>query len=215
MIQRFTIYLCSFEFLLVAMVSLLLLSNVAATKLVALGPLILDGGFVAFPLTYVIGDVIAEVYGYRHSRRAVLTGLGISVAWVGTLWVVGALPPAPEYPHQAAFIAVLGFVPHIILASMAGYLAGQLLNALVLVRLKRRTNGRRLWLRLLGSSVIGQLVDTIIFCTIAFWGMLSGEDFVNYVLAGAGYKLVVEAACIPITYRLVARARRVRASQRR
>ena len=110
-------------------VGLLLISNIGATKLISVGPLITDGGAFLFPLVYVVGDVLSEVYGWRATRRAVLLAFGMSALAAGTFWLVQQAPPAADWPNQEAFEAVLGFVPRIVLASLAGFLVGQLLNA--------------------------------------------------------------------------------------
>lgn len=191
----------------VSFVGLLLIANVAATKLFAvpLGPieLIFDGGAVLFPLTYVLGDVLAELYGFKSTRRVVLLGFALSALAALTFWLVGALPPAPGYENQAAFQAVLGFVPRIVAASLVAFVVGQLLNAYVLVFIKKRFGAGRLWVRLIGSSAVGQGADTLIFCTIAFFGVITGGEFWNYVLVGYAYKLGLEVVLLPLTYRVI------------
>ena len=120
-------------------VGLLLISNIGATKLIAAGPLITDGGAFLFPLVYVVGDVLSEVYGWHATRRAIWLAFAMSALAAGTFWLVQQAPPADDWPNQDAFEAVLGFVPRIVLASLCGFLVGQLLNAWVLVRIKART----------------------------------------------------------------------------
>jgi uncharacterized integral membrane protein (TIGR00697 family) len=181
-------------------VGLLLISNIGATKLISFGPLITDGGAFLFPLTYIIGDILSEVYGFRAARRAILLGFAMSVLAAVTFFVVQISPPADGYENQAAFEAVLGFVPRIVLASICGYLVGQLLNSYVLVRIKERTKERKLWLRLIGSTVVGEFADTFVFCTIAFYGVITGAEFWNYVLVGYVYKTLLEVVLLPITY---------------
>ena len=187
---------------------LLIISNVAATKLIAVGPFIADGGALLFPLVYVIGDVCSEVYGWRATRRAIWIAFALSALAAITFLLVQVIPPADDWAHQDAFEAVLGFVPRIVLASLAGFLCGQLLNAWVLVRIKARTDEPRLWLRLLGSTGAGELVDTTVFCTIAFFGVLTGWAFVNYVVTGFVYKCAVEILVMPVTYRVIAMLKR-------
>lgn len=194
--------------------ALLLISNVSAVKLIQFGPdvevfgfpllpIITDGGVFLFPLTYILGDVLAEVYGMRGARRAILIAFAVSILASVTFLGVGAAPPAADWGNQAAFQAVLGFVPRIVLASVLGYLAGQLLNAWVLVKLKQRTKEGSLWARLLGSTVVGEAADTIIFCTVAFAGVITGGTLVNYILVGYTYKVLIEAALLPVTYRVI------------
>lgn len=184
-------------------VAVLLISNIGATKLIAVGPLITDGGVFLFPLAYIIGDVLSEVYGWRAARRAILIGFAMSVLAAVTLFVVQISPPAEGYANQAAFEAVLGFVPRIVLASVLGYLVGQLLNAYVLVRIKERTRERYLWARLIGSTAVGELADTLVFCSVAFYGVITGAEFVNYVIVGYLYKTMLEVVLLPITYPVI------------
>lgn len=183
---------------------MLLISNIAAVKLIAIGPVITDGGALLFPLTYILGDVLSEVYGWKAARRAIYLGFALSATAALTFWLVQAAPPAEGWPNQASFEAILGFVPRIVAASLAGFLAGQLLNAYVLVKIKARTDERHLWVRLLGSTAVGELADTVVFCTIAFYGVITGAEFLNYVITGYIYKCLVEVLLLPVTYRVIA-----------
>ncbi len=187
----------------VVFVSLLLISNIGAVKLIAFGPIITDGGAFLFPLVYITGDILAEVYGLRAARRAIFLGFAMGVLAAFTFWLVQLSPPADAWENQAAFEAVLGFVPRIVVASLAGYLVGQLLNAYVLVWIKRRTGEAHLWARLLGSTAVGEFADTVVFCTIAFYGIITGAEFLTYVLFGYVYKTLLEVILLPVTYQLV------------
>lgn len=200
-------------------VGLLLISNVAAVKLIQFGPevelfgfpvlpIITDGGALLFPLTYVLGDVLAEVYGWKGARRAIAIGFAASVLASVTFLLVGAAPAAADWGNQEAFVAILGFVPRIVVASLLGYAVGQLLNAWVLVRLKRRTQEGSLWARLLGSTVVGEAADTTIFCIVAFAGIITGGTLLNYILVGYLYKVAVEVLFLPITYRVITLVKR-------
>ena len=186
-----------------AFVGVLLISNIGATKLIAFGPIITDGGAFLFPLTYIIGDILSEVYGLKAARKAILLGFAMPVIAAITFWIVQISPPADGYENQAAFEAVLGFVPRIVLASICGYLVGQLLNAFVLVKIKERTHERALWLRLIGSTVVGEFADTLVFCTIAFYGIITGAEFLNYVLVGYLYKTLLEVVLLRVTYPVI------------
>ncbi len=192
-----------YDIIIALFVALLLISNIAATKLIVIGPFIMDGGAILFPFTYIIGDILAEVYGLKRTKRAIFTAFAISVLAALTFLAVQYLPGAPEYTNQTAFEAVLGFVPQIVIASLAAFLCGQFINAYVLVKIKEKLGGKHLWVRLLSSTVAGQLVDTMIFCTIAFFGTLTGLDFLNYVLVGVAYKVAMEVLLLPITYRVI------------
>ena len=185
-------------------VALLLISNIGAVKLIAFGPLITDGGAFLFPLVYVVGDVLAEVYGWKAARRAIIIAFVMGALAAVTFYLVQISPPADGWENQEAFEAVLGFVPRIVLASVLGFLVGQLLNAYVLVWIKRKTQERKLWARLMGSTVVGEFADTVVFCTIAFYGVITGGDFVTYVIVGFVYKTTVEIVLLPITYRIIA-----------
>jgi len=202
-----------------AFCGLLLISNVAATKPIQFGgdlvvggvqvlPIITDGGALLFPLTYVIGDVLAEVYGLRRARRTIVLGFVLAALMSLCFLLVGAAPPAASWPNQEAWSTVLGFVWRITLASLLGYLAGQLLNAWVLVRIKRWTNGRALWVRLVGSTVVGEAADTAIFCTVAFAGVITAAELLNYTVVGFLYKVAVEVCLLPVTYAVIRAVRR-------
>mgnify|MGYP002640783236 FL=1 len=189
-------------------VALLLISNIGAVKLIEFGPFITDGGAFLFPLVYIVGDVLAEVYGWKAARRAIVLAFAMSALAALTFFLVQISPPAEAWENQAAFEAVLGFVPRVVLASILGFLVGQLLNAYVLVWIKRRTKERKLWARLLGSTVVGELADTVVFCTIAFYGVITGGDFITYVVVGFAYKTAVEVILLPVTYRVIAFVKR-------
>lgn len=195
-----------FDLVVAAYCVVLVLSNVAATKGVAFGPVLTDGGFFLFPIAYVLGDVVAEVYGFRAARRAIVTSFAAGLFSSVVFWLVIALPPAEFYQGQEAFETVLGPVPLIVAGSLLGYLAGQLLNAFVMVRIKARTQERHLWARLIGSTLVGELVDTVIFCAVAapVIGIGTASDFLNYVVVGYVYKVLVEVVVLPVTYAAIA-----------
>ena len=176
-------------------VGLLLISNIGAVKLIEFGPIITDGGVFLFPLVYIAGDILSEVYGFKDARKAIFIGFAMSILAALTFWLVQISPPAEAWDNQS----VLGFVPRIVLASVAGYLVGQLLNAWVLVKIKERTQEKALWLRLLGSTAVGEFADTIVFCTIAFYGVITGEEFLIYVAFGFAYKTLIEIVHLPLS----------------
>ena len=126
-----------------------------------------------------------------------------------TFYLVQIAPAASAWGNQEAFEAVLGFVPRIVLASMLGFLVGQLLNSLVLVKIKERTKEKALWLRLIGSTAVGELADTLVFCTIAFYGVITGSEFWSYVIVGYFYKTLLEVILLPITYRVISLVKRL------
>lgn len=202
----------AYPFVIAIFAALLLLSNIGAVKLIEFGPIITDGGAFLFPLVYIVGDVISEVYGLKAARRAIFLAFALSILASLTFWAVQAAPAAQGWDNQSAFESVLGFVPRIVLASVCGFLVGQLLNAYVLVKLKARTAEKALWFRLIGSSVVGEFADTLTFCTIAFYGVITGGDFLNYVITGYVYKTLLEVVLLPITYRVIALMKRIEPS---
>lgn len=192
-----------FDIIAVLFVAFLLLSNIGATKLIGIGNLVFDGGAILFPLTYVLGDILAEVYGFKAARRAIILGFVASAMASFVFWLIIQAPPDASYENQAAFEAVLGVVPRFVLASLCGYIVGQLLNAWVLTRIKDRWGEKHLWARLMGSTVVGELADTIIFCVIAWIGVVSGATILNLLVVGFIYKVAVEALLLPVTYAAV------------
>jgi uncharacterized integral membrane protein (TIGR00697 family) len=198
-------------------VGILLISNVVAVKPIAFGaiplgeaalPLVFDGGVFLFPLAYILGDVLAEVYGLRASRRTIFTAFALAVLASLAILATQVSPPADGWENQEAFAAVLGFVPRIVIASLTGFLAGQLLNAWVLILMQRRSAGRHLRSRLIVSTLVGELADTLLFCTIAFAGIITGIDFVMYVVLGYLVKVLAEVVLLPVTTRVIRVVRR-------
>lgn len=196
--------------------ALVIISNVTATKGVAFGPIIgnwsiiTDGGFIVFPLTYVIGDVLSEVYGFKAARRAIVLGFSMNVLAAAAFWVTIYLPAADFYPNQAAFENVVHAYTQLIIAGLAGFIVGQTINAWVVVAIKERTKEKHLWARLVGSTFAGQLGDTLVFCSIAAnaIGINSFKIFVVYTAQGWLYKTAVEVVMLPITYRVIAYIKR-------
>ena len=197
----------AYPVLLALFTTIFVLSNIVSTKGVQVGPLVTDGAFFLFPAAYVIGDVISECYGFRAARRAVWTGFLAMIIAVSTFYVAILLPAASFYEGQAAFAITLGLVPRIVVASLSGYAAGQLLNAWLLTLMKDRLGERGLWKRLLGSTVVGEFGDTLIFCLIAapVIGISTVGDTANYVVVGFVWKTLVEVAVMPITYLVIRR----------
>lgn len=191
-------------------IAVFLISNITATKGVQLGPLITDGAFFLFPLAYIVGDVLAECYGFKAARRAIWTGFAVTVLAVVTFYIAIWLPAADFYEGQDAFAEVLGLVPRIVLASLFGYLVGQLLNSWVLVSIKKRTGEKSLWARLIGSTVVGEFGDTLVFCLIAapVIGIVTFSDTVNFIVVGFLWKTIIEIVLLPVTYAVIAWVKR-------
>lgn len=197
------------DVIIAAFAAMLLISNLAATKLVAFGPILSDGGAILFPLIYIFGDVLTEVYGYKYARRAIWIGFGVMLLAVAAFTIVRYLPFPPEYTSQESYEAVLGFFPRIVLASLLAYLVGSFVNSYILAKLKLRTKGKKLWARLLGSTAAGQLFDTVVFGLVAFGGIFGMQDMITFILIGWLFKTGVEVVMLPVTYRVVAFLKKV------
>jgi queuosine precursor transporter len=185
-------------------VTSLLTANVIAVKLVALGGLVVPAGVVIFPLSYIFGDVLTEVYGYRQARRVIWLGFLCNLLMVAAIWVGGLLPAASFWDGQPAYERILGFTPRLLAASFAAYLVGEFANSYVLARLKIATRGRWLWTRTIGSTLVGQGLDSAVFITLAFAGIMPGADallsaVLNQWLLKSAYEIVVT----PLTYVVV------------
>ena len=196
-----------------AFVVILLVSNLVAQKICVIGPLPLgkwalgpfdvSGAVLLFPITYIFGDVFTEVYGFAASRRAIWLGFfGTALLYlIGS--IVIALPAAPGWQNQQAFTTVFGFIPRILIASLIAFWAGEFANSYTMARLKLFTNGRALWTRTIGSTVVGQAVDTVLVITLTFGGIYPVHTLVNIVITGYGLKVGYEVLATPITYLVV------------
>jgi queuosine precursor transporter len=192
-----------FDLIGMAFIAVMLISTIAAQKLFVIGPLVLPAGILLFPLAYIFGDILTEVYGYARSRRIVWMGFAMSLLMALVFALAVALPPAPGWPLQESFAAVLGMVPRVVFASLIAYLCGEFINAYVLAKLKVRTSGRHLWLRTISSTLIGEGVDTTIFMTLAFAGVLPTSVLLSAMLSAYIVKVGYEIAATPLTYALV------------
>lgn len=184
-------------------VATLLISNIAAQKLIPVGPFIFTGGILLFPVTYIFGDVLTEVYGYARARQVIWAGFGANLLMAGFLELVIQLPAAPSWEFQSEFETALGLVPRIVAASIIGYWAGEFSNSFVLAKLKLWSNGRHLWVRTIGSTVVGQAVDSVLFVLIAFWGILPVSTIITTTWSAYIFKVVYEAVATPLTYIVV------------
>jgi uncharacterized integral membrane protein (TIGR00697 family) len=185
-------------------VTSLLTANIIAVKLVALGGLVVPAGVVIFPLSYIFGDVLPEVYGYRQARRVIWLGFLCNLLMVAAIWVGGLLPAASFWDGQPAYERILGFTPRLLAASFAAYLVGEFANSYVLARLKIATRGRWLWTRTIGSTLVGQGLDSAVFITLAFAGIMPGADaLLSAVLTQWLLKSAYEIVVTPLTYVVV------------
>jgi uncharacterized integral membrane protein (TIGR00697 family) len=185
-------------------VTCLLTANVSAAKLITAGGFTLTAGIVIFPISYVLGDVLTEVWGYGPTRRVIWLGFAGNLVMVATIALAGALPPAPFWKGQPAWDEILGQAPRILVASFVAYLVGEFANAYVLARLKVATAGRWLWLRTIGSTVVGQGLDSLVFVGLAFGGAVPAGVLLAIVGSQWMVKVVYEAAATPLTYAAVA-----------
>ncbi len=192
-----------FDVLMAVFVAVLLVSNIASTKILTLWKFTFDGGTILFPLSYIFGDVLTEVYGYRRTRRVIWTGFMAAVMMSLVLWIVQLLPPAEGWPHQKAFESLIGFMPRIVLASLVAYFAGEFINSMLLSRLKVITEGKHLWMRTIGSTLVGEGIDTLLFTLIAFWGVLPHDLLLAVIVSNYLFKCSVEILFTPATYALV------------
>ena len=184
-------------------VAVLLISNTASTKIVALGVLVFDGGTLLFPLSYIFGDILTEVYGYGKARKVIWIGFFSALLMAAVFAVVGFLPAAEGWENQAAYDAILGTVPRIVLASLIAYFAGEFSNSFVLAKMKILTKGKMLWTRTIGSTIVGEGIDTALFATIAFYGSIPLGTFYALVASNYVFKVGIEVAFTPITYKAV------------
>ncbi|HEY0738120.1 MAG TPA: queuosine precursor transporter [Herpetosiphonaceae bacterium] len=190
-------------------VAVLLISNIASTKFISFGPFDFDGGTLLFPLSYIFGDILTEVYGYARSRKVIWTGFLAALLMSLTFAAVAALPAsAGSESLNAAFNQLLGLVPRIVVASLIAYFAGEFANSYTLARLKVLTNGRYFWMRALGSTLIGEGVDTLLFVMIAFVGVADAPPLLTLILSNYVFKLVVEVVLLPVTYGVVSLLKR-------
>jgi len=184
-------------------VVILLVSNLVAQKICMIGPLAVSGAVLLFPVTYIFGDVFTEVYGFSASRRAIWLGTFGTALLYGMGILVIALPGAPGWKNQQAFVTVFGFLPRIQIASLIAFWAGDFANSYTMARMKLWTEGRMLWTRTVGSTVVGQAVDTTLVIVLTFGGKYSGATLVNMILTGYGLKVGYEVLATPLTYAVV------------
>ena len=197
-----------YDFVMAAFVAILLLSNIiGAAKPAALAingqQWIFGAGILFFPLGYVIGDVLTEVYGYSRARRVIWVGFAALLFMAFMSWVVVALPPAPGWPGQAAYESVFGQVWRIVFASITAFWAGEFINSYVMARMKIWTSGKHLWSRTIGSTVVGQGIDSIIFYPLAFGGIWSNEQVFSVMITNWLLKVGWEVVLTPVTYGVV------------
>lgn len=199
-------------------VTSLIVANIIAIKLVTVGPLFLSAAILIFPISYIFGDILTEVYGYARARQVIWIGFFCNLLAVGAIWLSIQLPPAPFWTggvfkdaeaFQLAYQTVLGFTPRILVSSFIAYLIGEFLNSFVLAKMKIATGGRHLWLRVIGSTLVGQLADSGVFISLAFYGHLPASALGQLILTQWLLKSTYEALVTPVTYAAVNFLKRV------
>jgi len=184
-------------------VAVYLIAQVTSSKLFALGPFQFPGAIVIFPISYIFGDILTEVYGYARMRRTIWIGFFAAVVLSLVLLIVQYLPPAPSWPHQKAYEEILGLVPRLVVASIVAYWMGEFANSYVMSKMKLLTKGRHLWARTMGSTIIGQGVDSLVFATGGFVGVVPLEVVFRIVGSIYLFKVLYEAVATPVTYVIV------------
>lgn len=192
-----------FDIIVGIFVAALLISNIASTKIAKIWVMELDGGTILFPLTYIFNDVLTEVYGYKKSRKVIWTGFACTFVASIIFLIVGKLPSANGWNNQDAYMAILGQTPRIIIASLCAYFVGEFANSYVLAKMKIFTKGKWLWTRTIGSTVVGEFLDSIIFVIIAFAGTLPNSLILNLIVFNYIFKTSVEVIFTPITYKII------------
>lgn len=193
-------------------VTTLIISNIVAVKLVKIGGLTLPAAVVLFPIAYIFGDVLTEVYGYAQARKAIWTGFLCNLLAVVAIWISQILPSAPIWTMQGfdtaegaqtAFVAVLGFSSRLLAASFIAYLIGEFLNSMILAKLKVKTKGRFLWLRTISSTIVGEGADALVFISVSFLGIVPTSVLGGMILSQWIFKVAYEVLATPLTYAVV------------
>jgi uncharacterized integral membrane protein (TIGR00697 family) len=193
-----------YDLVMAAFVTVLLCANlIGAAKVARLGPFTFSAGVLFFPISYVFGDVLTEVYGYARARKVVWAGFGALGFASFMSWAVLAFPPAPGWPHQAAYETVFGGTPRIVAASLIAYFCGEFCNSYVLAKMKLVTSGRLLWTRTIGSTIVGEAVDSLVFYPLAFLGVWGTPLVLRVMATNYTLKVLWEVVMTPLTYRVV------------
>ena len=193
-----------FVMIVAIFITCLITANIIAVKLISLYGFILPAAILIFPLSYIIGDVLTEVYGYRQARRVIWLGFFCNFITVVAIWIGQMLPSASFWDGQASYERILGYAPRLLFASFLAYLVGEFSNAFVLAKIKIATKGRWLWLRTIGSTIIGQGLDSALFMTLAFVGTIPLNALFSAVVIQWLAKSLYEAVVTPLTYVVVA-----------
>lgn len=196
-------YLKYFDWIVGLFVAVLIISEIGSSKIAAFGPFNFDGGTVLFPISYIFGDVLTEVYGYARARRVIWIGFVSVLLLALTLMIIQYLPAAPDWHNQQAYQSILGFVPRIVLASIMAFWAGEFSNSYVLAKMKVWTLGKWLWTRTIGSTIVGEGIDSLVFTLVAFAGTIPTFAVFNIIFTIYIFKVLFEVAATPLTYAVV------------
>jgi hypothetical protein len=191
------------DVLTTAFVVILLVSNLIAQKVCQIGPFAVSGAILLFPITYIFGDIFTEIYGFAASRRAIWLGFFGTILLYFMGAIIIALPAAPGWPHQESFSIVFGFIPRILAASLVAFWAGEFANSYTMARLKLLTDGRKLWTRTIGSTIVGQAVDTTLVIVLTFVGIVPLRTLGNMIVTGYVLKVAYEILATPVTYLVI------------
>jgi uncharacterized integral membrane protein (TIGR00697 family) len=184
-------------------ITCLITANITAVKLVSVFGLVVPAAIIIFPVSYIFGDILTEVYGYRRARRVIWLGFLCNLIAVVAIWLGQVLPPASFWDGQAAYERILGYTPRLLLASFLAYLLGEFANAFVMAKMKIATKGRWLWSRTIGSTLIGEGLDSLVFMMIAFVGEIPGTQLASAIVTQWLAKSAYEACVTPLTYAAV------------
>jgi uncharacterized integral membrane protein (TIGR00697 family) len=198
-----------FLYIAILFVATLMISNTTGSKLIQLGPFVVAGAIFVFPISYIFGDILTEVYGYRASRKIIWSGFAALIFMSFWYWFIQILPAASFWPNQEAFETILGAVPRITFASITAYFLGEFSNSFVLSRMKVWMKGKHLWMRTIGSTIVGEGVDSIVFATLAFAGTIPFGALLTLIGSGYLFKVVYEIIATPLTYAIVNKLKRV------
>ena len=192
-----------FFFIAILFVAILMISNTVVVKLIGIGPFVFTGAFLIFPLSYIFGDILTEVYGFKVTRKLIWAGFLTQILMALCYWLVQIMPSASVWPNQIAYETILGVVPRIVFASIIAYCAGEFANSYIMSKMKILTNGKYLWTRTIGSTVVGQLLDSSIFLLLAFAGTVPIRVIFSMMIVMYIGKVLYEAILTPITYFVV------------
>jgi queuosine precursor transporter len=192
-----------FLYIAIAFVAVLMISDTVGSKLIQIGQLTLSATIFIFPISYIFGDILTEVYGYKASRKVIWSGFAAVIFMVFCYWFVKILPSASFWPNQGAYEVILGATPRLVLGSILAYFCGELSNSYVLSKMKIWSSGKHLWTRTIGSTIVGEGIDTLIFITVVFAGTIPASVLASLIVSQYLVKVAYETVATPLTYIVV------------